>query len=477
MSVAGKGNFRRPKQESVEELFGKVPPQNLDAEKAVLGSILLDNVVIDDLVQIVKTNHFYSDKNARIFSAILRLHDAGVRGIDAVTVAEELDSKGELDEAGNVMYLHEVLESVPHAAHAEYYANIVRDKSVQRELIHSCTEIIRESYSPQGDTLEVLNKAEQSIFSILESQGEGDKIEIKDILMDAFDRIHERTQKEGTLTGTTTGFVDLDEQINGFQPSELIILAARPSMGKTALVCNFAEAAADEGNVATIIFSLEQSKLELAERLLCIRSGVNGHSLRAGDLEEDERHRLLEASSQISEMPLFIDDKPGRTIQEISAICRRLKRLSNLGLIIIDYLQLIEPEDKTMPREQQIAGITRRLKGLCKELNVPTIALAQLNRGVELREDKRPRLADLRESGAIEQDADLIMFLHRPDAYDPEDHPGLAEVVVAKHRSGPTGIVNLTWLRESMRFGNYTNLDVPEGGYMGEEGGGGGGFG
>ncbi|HAH48402.1 MAG TPA: replicative DNA helicase, partial [Planctomycetaceae bacterium] len=243
MSVAGKGNFRRPKQESVEELFGKVPPQNLDAEKAVLGGILLDNVVIDDLVQIVKTNHFYSDKNTRIFSAILRLHDSGVRGIDAVTVAEELDSKGELEEAGGVLYLHEVLESVPHAAHAEYYAKIVRDKSVQRTLIHSCTEIIRESYAPQGDTLDVLNKAEQSIFSILEQQGEGDKIEIRDILMDAFDRIHERSQKEGMLTGLTSGFLDLDTQINGFQPSELIILAARPSMGKTALVCNFAEAA------------------------------------------------------------------------------------------------------------------------------------------------------------------------------------------------------------------------------------------
>lgn len=475
MSVAGKGNFRRPKQESVEELFGKVPPQNLDAEKAVLGGILLDNVVIDDLVQIVKANHFYSDKNTRIFAAILRLHDAGVRGIDAVTIAEELDSKGELEEAGGVLYLHEILESVPHAAHAEYYAKIVRDKSVQRTLIHSCTEIIRESYAPQGDTLDVLNKAEQSIFSILEQQGEGDKIEIRDILMDAFDRIHERSQKEGMLTGLTSGFLDLDTQINGFQPSELIILAARPSMGKTALVCNFAEAAADEGGTATIVFSLEQSKLELAERLLCIRSGVNGHSLRAGDLEDDERHRLIEASSELSEMPLFIDDKPGRTIQEISAICRRLKRLSNLGLIIIDYLQLIEPEDKTMPREQQIAQITRRLKGLCKELNIPIIALAQLNRGVELRDDKRPRLADLRESGAIEQDADLIMFLHRPDKYDPEDNPGLAEVIVAKHRSGPTGIINLTWMASSMRFANYANLNVPEGGYMGD--GGGGGFG
>jgi len=226
-------------------------------------------------------------------------------------------------------------------------------------------------------------------------------------------------------------------------------------MGKTARVCNIAEWVAGAGETATVIFSLEQSKLELAERFLCIRAKLDGHRLRKGLLEPAERHALLEASSELSRLPLFIDDSPGRTVAQISAICRRLKRRNNLGLVIIDYLQLIEPEDKRANREQQIAQITRRLKGIAKENSLPLIALSQLNRGVELREDKRPRLADLRESGAIEQDADIVMFLHRPDAYNPEDKPGLAEVIVAKHRSGPTGIVSLAWRRESMRFDNY----------------------
>jgi replicative DNA helicase len=276
-----------------------------------------------------------------------------------------------------------------------------------------------------------------------------------DIMLATLDRINTRMGKEGSISGLSTGFTDLDRQTNGFQAAELVILAARPSMGKTALVCNIAEWCAGAGETATLIFSLEQSKLELAERFLCIRAKLDGHRLRKGQLEPEERHALLEASSELSRLPLFIDDHPGRTVGQISAICRRLKRRNNLGLVIIDYLQLIEPEDKRANREQQIAQITRRLKGIAKENELPVIALSQLNRGVELREDKRPRLADLRESGAIEQDADIVMFLHRPDAYNPEDRPGLAEIVVAKHRSGPTGIVNLQWRRESMRFDDY----------------------
>jgi replicative DNA helicase len=278
---------------------------------------------------------------------------------------------------------------------------------------------------------------------------------MRDIMHDTLDRINTRLGKEGSISGLSTGFVELDRQSNGFQPSELVILAARPSMGKTAFVCNIAEYVAGAGETATLIFSLEQSKLELAERFLCIRAKLDGHKLRKGMLEPDERHALIDASAELSELPLFIDDSPGRTVAQIGAICRRLKRRNNLGLVIIDYLQLIEPEDTRANREQQIAQITRRLKGIAKENNLPVIALSQLNRGVELREDKRPRLADLRESGAIEQDADIVMFLHRPDAYNPEDRPGLAEVIVAKHRSGPTGIVSLQWRKESMTFADY----------------------
>lgn len=431
-----------------------LPPQNLMAERSVLGSVLLENHAIDEVADILKADHFYSDVHSIIYTAVLKLNEATTK-VDAVTLAEELDRRNQLEDIGGVPYILEILEAVPHAAHAKYYAEIVRDKWIQRTLTNVCTEVLRDCYEGTDDTSEVLTKAERGIFDILENQDTNQKLAMEDIMMDTLDRINTRMGKEGSISGLPTGFVDLDRQTNGFQPAELIILAARPSMGKTAFVCNIAEWCAGAGETSTLIFSLEQSKLELAERFLCIRAKLDGHRLRKGQLEPDERHALLQASSELSRLPLFIDDHPGRTVGQISAICRRLKRRSNLGLVIIDYLQLIEPEDKRANREQQIAQITRRLKGIAKECELPLIALSQLNRGVELREDKRPRLADLRESGAIEQDADIVMFLHRPDAYNPEDRPGLAEVIVAKHRSGPTGIVNLQWRRESMRFDDH----------------------
>ncbi|MFN0199536.1 MAG: replicative DNA helicase [Planctomycetaceae bacterium] len=451
---------------TVSELFDKQPPHNLEAERGVLGSMLLENETIDEVTELITADQFYSDNNRKIYEAISRLHESGIRGIDAVTLHEEMTRTSELEEVGGAAYVLNILESVPHAAHARYYATIIRDKAIQRNLIRVCTEILRDAYTASEETSSLLEKAEQGIFRILEQRENNENFAIRDILMEAFDRMNERWAKGDAISGLASGFTDMDTLTNGFQSSELIILAARPSMGKTAFVCNLAEAAARESQAGVMLFSLEQSKLELAERFLCIRSGVNGHSLRSGELDEDDRLRLMEASQELSEPPLVIDDQPGRTISQIAAICRRMKRRHPIGLIIIDYLQLIEPEDKRQPREQQIAQITRRLKALCKEINVPLIALAQLNRGVELREDKRPRLADLRESGAIEQDADLVMFLHRPDAYNPEDQPGLAELIIAKHRSGPTGIVNLTWLRESMRFVNYRGLTEPAGGYF-----------
>jgi replicative DNA helicase len=329
---------------------------------------------------------------------------------------------------------------------------------MQRSLIYACTEILAQSYELSTDIEDLLQSAERQIFSIVEEQEGSANIAIGDILMDAFHRIDERMNSEGDVSGVTTGFTDLDAQTTGLQPTEMIVLAARPSMGKTAFVCNVAEAIARKDNVGVLLFSLEQSNLELAERFLCIVAKVNGHDLRSGNLTAEQRDKLMMASDDLARLPMFIDDKPGRTIGQIAALARRLHRKSPLGVIIIDYLQLVEPEDKNAPREQQIAGISRRLKFLAKELRVPVIALAQLNRGVELREDKRPRLADLRESGAIEQDADMVMFLHRPDQYDPEDRPGEAEIIVAKHRSGPTGLVRLTWRKEYMRFEDYTPM-------------------
>ena len=431
-----------------------LPPQNLVAERSVLGSVLLENHAIDDIADVLRAEHFYSDIHQSVFSAILRLHE-GNRRVDIVTLAEELDARMQLEDIGGAAYLLEILETVPHAAHAKYYAEIVRDKWIQRSLTNVCTGILRDCYEGSDDTADVLKRAEDGIFQLLANQEAGQKLTMDEIMHATLDRINTRMGKEGSISGLPTGFKELDHQTNGFQPSELVIIAARPSMGKTAFVCNIAEWAAGAGETGTLIFSLEQSKLELAERFLCIRAKLDGHRLRKGQLEPAERHALLDAASELSHLPLYIDDQPGRTVGQISAICRRLKRSKGLGLVIIDYLQLIESEDKRASREQQIAQITRRLKGIAKECELPVIALSQLNRGVELREDKRPRLADLRESGAIEQDADIVMFLHRPDAYNPDDRPGLAEIVVAKHRSGPTGIVNLQWRRESMRFEDH----------------------
>ena len=436
----------------------RLPPQNLEAERGVLGSILLMNEAIDEVGEFLRADHFYGDQHRRLYAAILHLYESGVRGIDAITLSEEMIRRNEFEAIGGPAYLGEILEAVPHAAHVRYYSNIVREKWLQRSLIHVCTEILRDSYDSGEDADAMLQEAERRIFHIREQQGDTSSIAIGDILLDAFTRIEERRHKTGDVTGITSGFSDLDHHTTGFQATELVILAARPSMGKTALVCNIAEAVARKSGRGVLLFSLEQSNEELAERFLALTSRVNGHDLRSGNLTDAQHDLLTRAADDLARLPLFIDDKAGRNMSQIGAIARRQHRRSPLGIIIVDYLQLIEPEEKAAPREQQIAQISRRLKFLAKELKVPVIALAQLNRGVELREDKRPRLADLRESGAIEQDADMVMFLHRPDAYDPEDRPGEAEIIIAKHRSGPTGLVRLTWRKEYMRFENYSPM-------------------
>ncbi len=463
----------------IQNYFDRLPPQNSDAERAVLGSMLLANEVIDDVADIIQPRHFYSDAHRRIAEAVYSLWERNVSGLDPVTVAEELEKRSDLEEIGGAAYLAEILDSVPYSAHAVHYAGIVRDKYTLRTLREACIDILREVDNESEETPEILAKAEQRIFKILELRGSSNNLTLRDILMETFEAINARWLNEGQLPGLRTGFSDLDAKTNGLHASDLVILAARPSMGKTAFVCNLALAVASntleqhrqmEKSASEIppqgvlLFSLEQSKLELSERFLCIFGKLDGHRLKQGHLEPDERNQVQIAASGLSELPIFIDDQAGRSMAEISAISRRMKRRHNVGLIIIDYLQLIEPDDRKAPREQQVALIARRLKYLAKDMNVPVIALAQLNRGVELREDKRPRLADLRESGAIEQDADLVMFLHRSDAYDPEDNPGVAELIVAKHRNGPTGIVTMTWVKESMRFVDHVDRMEPEGG-------------
>lgn len=436
-----------------------LPPQDLQAEKSVLASMLMTESAIDEVADLLIADHFYFDVNAKIYSAIVRLRDAGKK-VDIVTVAAELEQRNELADIGGPPYLIECMDAVPHSAHAKYYAEIVRDRSIQRSLIDVGTGMIRDCHESSADTADILTKAERGLFDILEKQESGKSRLIEEIMMATLQKINDRIGK-GAISGLSTGFRDLDRQTNGFHAAELVILAARPSMGKTALVCNIAEYVADAGDTTTLIFSLEMSAEELAERFACIRAKLDGHRVRKGLLEKDEQFALVEASQEIARLPLHIDDAPGRTVGQISAICRRLKRRNKLGLVIIDYLQLIETEDKRANREQQIAQITRRLKGIAKENKIPVIALSQLNRNLDNREDKRPRLSDLRESGAIEQDADIVLFLHRPDAYNKDDQPGLAEVIVAKHRSGPTGIVNLTWRKESMRFDDFDPIEDP----------------
>ncbi len=449
-----------------DHLISKLPPQNLDAERSVLGSMLLSNDAVDEIASYLKAAHFYHDAHQQIYATICRMRDRGRGAIDAVTLAEELASLKLLEEVGGPSYLHQILETVPHAAHVRYYADIVHEKYVQRTLIDTCTEVLRECYDAGRPADEILQEAEQKIFSILEQQERETKLAIRDILVDAFSAIDVRLQREGEISGLATTFIDFDRVTTGFQPSELVILAARPSMGKTALLCNWAECIARPAGPSkpangVLIFSLEQSKIELAERFLCMVARIDGHRLRNGTIDTEEQQKLLNASAVLNELPIFIDDAPARTTAQIGAIARRMKRQHDIKLIVIDYLQLIEPEDRRAPREQQISQITRRLKQLAKEINVPLIALAQLNRGVDLREDKRPRLADLRESGAIEQDADLVIFLHRPDAYDPQDRPNEADLIVAKHRSGPTDTVTLTWRKEFLRFESWTRQVEP----------------
>lgn len=441
------------------ERLGKVPPQNLDAEKSVLGSMLLSSEAYDEVVQRLNAGCFYGDGNRRIFQCVHEMYERGLRAVDVVTLADELKKRGDLEEIGGPAYLAEVMASVPHAAHADYYASIVRERWLQRTLIEACERTLNETYRDDEDVEEVLARAEKRLFAILEQQENVDTFSISDILEETFQRIFERMDMEESISGLHTGFFGLDDYTGGFQPTELIVLAARPSMGKTALVCNFAMAVA-KANKGVLLFSLEQSKLELTERLLCIHAKISGHKLRQGELDEFEQQTLMDAANQMREFPIFIDDVAGRTMSQIAAIARRLKRRSSLEIVIIDYLQLIESEDRNLPREQQISSITRRLKFLAKDLNIPVIALAQLNRGVEQREDKRPRLSDLRESGAIEQDADIVMFLHRPEAYDPEDRPGEADLIVAKNRHGPIGTVELVWLREMLRFGDKSPISV-----------------
>ncbi len=464
----GKGNYNgsgpgRPSRPDTAALGDRLPPQNLEAERSVLGSMLLDNDVLHEIVPMLAVADFYRDVHQTLYQTIRDLYDLG-KGIDAVTLADELIRRDQFEKIGGDETLTEIINSVPHAANAKYYAGIVREKAISRQLIDSATEIIRDGYSNQYTAQELLEAAERKVFAIAEEQIQGDTVELKDVIAKAMDRIATRAETGGhAVTGVASGLVDLDDITGGFQRGQLVVLAARPSMGKTALALNICDHASMEAKTAVLFVSLEMGGLEIAERLLCGRSRIDGHKLRTGKgLGSREMTQLAKAFSELSKgAPIFIDDTPSRNMLQITASARRLKLRKELGLVVVDYIQLVDSEESRDSRQEQIAKISRRLKTLARELDVPVIALSQLNRAVENREDRRPRMADLRESGAIEQDADIVLLLHRPDYYDPNDQPGIAELIIAKNRNGRTDTVKMTFTKSLTRFENLAVVAEP----------------
>lgn len=454
--AATRESSKRKKTREDKLELDRQPPFNREAEAAVLGSIILMPDVCDDIVMIVRADDFYEDANRKIFHHMLEMHNGG-RKIDPTLLRETLISAGDYEDCGGAAYLAEIISAVPSAAHATYYADIVREKATFRSLINASTEILRQAYDESADAKESLSQAEQRIFSILESRGTDTVLTLKDILHDAMDRIDARMRGEQLTSSVDSGFADLDRLTGGLHESELLILAARPSMGKTAFAMNIAEHVAFGQQSPTLFVSLEMASVELIERLLCSVAKVNSHRLRNGSLSNEDRKRLVEKASELSQSPLFVDDSPSRTVSEIAAAARRIKRREgHLGLIVIDYLQLIEPDNSRDPRQEQVAKIARRLKGLAREMKVPVLCLAQLNRQAEDSREHRPRLSHLRESGAIEQDADVVMFVHREEYYlrgeDKEQAAGQAQIIIEKQRNGPTGDVELLWRKEFTRF-------------------------
>ena len=456
MSTAGRIDASHMADKGSSEILDRLPPQNLEAEMGVLGSILLDPKLCDDVVMILRAEDFYADANRKLFGHIVQMHGEGSR-VDTVLLVERLKGEGDFESVGGAAYLHEVYNSVAVAAHAVHYARIVRDKATLRSLIHASTEILRDAYDPTLEPKGMLGLAEEKIFAVHDQRSSDHVASMHDVMMDAMQHIDHRLE-HGGATGLPTGFSDLDNLTGGLHDSELVILAARPSMGKTALATNIADYVTCEAGAAALFVSLEMAQLELAQRMLCARGRIDGRKFRGGYLSGDDREELVKASSELSLARLYIDDTPSRTITEIAACARRLKRRENLGLIVIDYLQLIEPDNARDPRQEQVAKIARRLKGMARELAIPVLCLAQLNRQAEATKDNRPRLSHLRESGAIEQDADVVMFVHREEYFHSAEEArerelvGKAELIISKQRNGPTGHVKLTWRQEYTKF-------------------------
>ena len=430
----------------------KLPPQSIESEQSVLGSILIDNDVIHKVVEILSPQDFYKETHQKIYEAMLSLYERG-EPLDLITLSDELKKNKVLDKVGGVAYLVQLTEAVPTSANVLNYARIVKEKSLLRNLISAATEIISQCYREEEEIEDLLDRAEQLIFSISEFRIKPSFYPIKDVLKETFKIIERLYERKELVTGVPSGFKDLDRLTSGFQPSDLIIVAGRPSMGKTAFCLNIAQYAAIRARVPTAIFSMEMSKEQVAMRMLCSEAKVNASKVRSGFLSEAELQRLTLAASILSDSPLVIDDTPALSVLELRAKARRLKREMALGLVIIDYLQLMRGRSSTERREQEISEISRSLKALAKELQIPVIAISQLSRRAEDRPGRRPQLADLRESGAIEQDADLILFIYRDEVYNPNSpKKGIAEIIIGKQRNGPTGTVELAYIPELTAF-------------------------
>ena len=437
-----------------EALIKRVLPHSVEAEQSVIGSMIMDRDAIMTASEVITSEDFYQSQYGVLFDAMLELYNEG-KPVDLVTLQERLREKDVPPEISSLEFVRDLLDAVPTSANVRHYATIVQEKSMLRKLIKVNEDIDNTCYLAREKTEDILEETEKKIFDLLQYRSTGDFVPIKQVVLNALDKIEKASKNKGTVTGIPTGFIDLDYKTSGFQPSDLILIAARPSMGKTAFVLNVAQYMAFKEGKTVAIFSLEMSKEQLVNRLFSLESKVDSQALRTGNLTDEDWAKLIEGAAVVGKSNLIIDDTPGISIAELRSKCRKFKLEHDLGIIIIDYLQLMSGGKHSESRQQEISEISRSLKAVARELNVPVVALSQLSRAVEQRPDHRPMLSDLRESGAIEQDADVVMFLYRDDYYNKDtDKKNIAEVIIAKQRNGPIGTVELVWLPNYTKFAN-----------------------
>ena len=440
-------------------MIGRIPPHSLEAEQSVLGAMIIDKEAINTAIEKIKPDDFYREANREIFKAILVLFNKN-EPVDLITLSEELKRVDMLENTGGIAYLADLSSSISTSANTKYYCNIVEEKSILRKLISSCGDVIGKSYEDSEEVNTIIEHAEKSIFDITQGRHREGFSPLSEVLLDSFSQIEARAASQNELTGLTTGFIDLDNKLSGLQKSDLVLLAARPSMGKTALGINIATNSALKAGAKIAIFSLEMSKEQLVQRIIASTAHVDLQKIISGRLEENEWMDIIDSMAPLSGAKIFIDDTAGITLMELKAKCRRLKMEQGLDLVVIDYLQLMELGGRQESRQQEISTISRGLKIIAKEMECPVVALSQLSRAPELRTDHRPILSDLRESGAIEQDADVVMFLYRDDYYhEDSEKQNIGELIIAKHRNGPTGSLELTFKKEYTKFVNMARED------------------